>query len=141
MGETRKGRGTEAPVGRTDPWLVVALALVLPGAGHAWLGRRGRGAIFFTLVIFSLLVGCSLDGDLDRIARELPLVGQPLAVLTTLATMSSGLPYVTARWIVGHAGDAGAPGYEYGNAFVVTAGLMNLLLLLDVWDIAHGRKD
>jgi len=29
----------------------------------------------------------------------------------------------------------------YGTAYLWTAGLMNLLLLLDVWDIARGRKD
>ena len=29
----------------------------------------------------------------------------------------------------------------YGTAYLWTAGLMNLLLLLDVWDIATGRKD
>ena len=29
----------------------------------------------------------------------------------------------------------------YGTAYLWTAGLMNLLLLLDIWDIAVGRKD
>ena len=32
-------------------------------------------------------------------------------------------------------------GYEYGFAFLLTAGLMNLLLVIDVWDIANGRKE
>jgi hypothetical protein len=30
--------------------------------------------------------------------------------------------------------------YEYGCAYLLTAGLMNLLLMLDAWDIAVGRK-
>ena len=30
--------------------------------------------------------------------------------------------------------------YEYGCAYLLTAGLMNLLLVLDAWDIATGRK-
>ena len=29
----------------------------------------------------------------------------------------------------------------YGTAYLWTAGLMNLLLLLDVWDLSRGRKD
>ena len=33
-----------------------------------------------------------------------------------------------------------APGFEYGTAFLLTAALMNLLLILDAWDIARGRK-
>jgi hypothetical protein len=28
----------------------------------------------------------------------------------------------------------------YGTAYLWTAGLMNLLLLFDVWDIGKGRK-
>jgi hypothetical protein len=29
----------------------------------------------------------------------------------------------------------------YGTAYLWSAGLMNLLLLMDVWDIAKRRKD
>jgi hypothetical protein len=30
--------------------------------------------------------------------------------------------------------------YEYGNAFVMTAGLLNFLVVIDAYDIALGRK-
>jgi hypothetical protein len=30
--------------------------------------------------------------------------------------------------------------YEYGNAFVIVAGLLNMLVVLDAWDVAEGRK-
>jgi len=30
--------------------------------------------------------------------------------------------------------------YEYGNAYIIVAGLMNLLVVIDVYDIALGRK-
>ena len=30
------------------------LALLVPGAGHLYLGRRGRAAIFFTIIVFLL---------------------------------------------------------------------------------------
>ena len=30
--------------------------------------------------------------------------------------------------------------YEYGNAFVIVAGLLNLLVVVDVYDVAVGRK-
>jgi hypothetical protein len=33
------------------------------------------------------------------------------------------------------------PTYEYGSTFLLTAGLMNILLILDAFDIARGRKD
>jgi hypothetical protein len=31
--------------------------------------------------------------------------------------------------------------YEYGSTFLLAAGLMNILLILDVFDISTGRKD
>ena len=30
--------------------------------------------------------------------------------------------------------------YEYGNTFLMTAGLLNALVILDAFDIAMGRK-
>ena len=30
--------------------------------------------------------------------------------------------------------------YEYGNAFIIVAGLLNMLTVLDAFDIAQGRK-
>jgi hypothetical protein len=30
--------------------------------------------------------------------------------------------------------------YEYGNAFIIVAGLLNMLVVLDAFDTAHGRK-
>jgi len=31
--------------------------------------------------------------------------------------------------------------YEYGYTFLIVAGLLNMLIVLDVFDIAVGRKD
>jgi hypothetical protein len=38
-------------------------------------------------------------------------------------------------------GDPIAVGFAYGNTFLYTGGLMNLLVVLDVSDIARGEKD
>jgi hypothetical protein len=37
-------------------------------------------------------------------------------------------------------GDVRAVSYEYGNAFLIVAGLLNLLVVIDAYDIALGRK-
>jgi hypothetical protein len=119
-----------------SPHLAAVLAWLVPGAGHVYLGRRPRGAAFFALVLLSLIIGCTLDGNLDR-----QLGGSPLTTLRTLACMGMGLPYFLLRFAVGYSGDILAAGYEYGSAFILSAGLMNLLLVLDAWDIARGAKD
>ncbi len=123
-----------APVG--NPWVAAVVAWLVPGAGHWYLGRRGRALAFLGLVAASLALGVALHGNLYR-----PLPGQPLSYLATLGSMGMGLPYFLLRYLAGYTGEVIAPGYEYGTAFILTAGLMNLLLVLDAWDIALGKKD
>jgi len=38
------------------------------------------------------------------------------------------------------AGGVRAVTYEYGNAFLIVAGLLNLLVVIDAFDVARGRK-
>jgi len=51
-----------------------------------------------------------------------------------------GLPYLVAKVLGWGAGDIRALGYEYGNTYLYTAGLINMLVILDAFDIAQGRK-
>lgn len=111
-------------------------AWLVPGAGHFLLGRRGRGVSFFLLVLSAVLTGFLLSGNLYRVLPD-----QPLTILATLGSMGMGAPYFFLRFYLGYQGDLTAVGYEYGTAFLLTAGLMNLLLVMDAWDIARGRKE
>jgi TM2 domain-containing membrane protein YozV len=116
--------------------LAAALAWLLPGAGHFYLGRRRRAVAFLLLVAASLLLGCAFDGKLWRIVAN-----EPLSVLGTLGSMGVGPAYFVLRYGLDYHGDPVAPGFEYGSAFLLTAGLMNLLLILDAWDITRGSKE
>ncbi len=129
----------EAPLQKVETGHLVRsvlLAWLVPGFGHLALGKKTRAVVFSVLIFASIGIGLSLDGNLHRIVPD-----RPLTILATLASMGSGLPYFLLRYILGYAGELTAPGYEYGSAFLLTAGLMNLLLVLDCWDIALGRKD
>jgi hypothetical protein len=37
-------------------------------------------------------------------------------------------------------GNVRAVTYEYGNAFSIVAGLLNVLVIIDTYDVALGRK-
>ena len=111
------------------------LAWLVPGSGHLYLGRRREGLAFALIVLTCLAIGWSLDGNLYRIQPD-----RPLTILATLASLGVGAPYLGLRYIVGYTGDLLAPGFEYGSAFILTAGLMNLLLVLDCWDLVTGEK-
>lgn len=126
---------TAAP--RTGNSVVAAIAAwLIPGLGHVFLKRWRRGLVFLLLVLVSLWVGCQLQGNLYR-----PVQGQPLSSLATIGAMGMGLPYFLLRWGLGYEGNVMGAGYEYGTAFLLTAGLMNWLLILDTLDIARGRKE
>lgn len=130
----------ETPEGERVVWshrAVVAplVAWLVPGAGHLYLGRRGRALAFFVIALLALAVGTQLGGNLYRVEP-----GRPLSILGTFACLGAGLPYLLLRFVLFYSGDIVARGYEYGTAFLLTAGLMNWLLVLDSWDIAIGRK-
>lgn len=124
------------PEARANPAVCALLAWLVPGAGHLFLGRWRRGLLFLALVGVALAVGIALEGKLWHITP-----GQPLTYLGTLACAGLGIPYFVLRFVVHYQGNLVSQGYEYGAAFILTGGLMNLLLILDAWDIARGLKE
>jgi hypothetical protein len=114
----------------------MVLALALPGAGHFFLGERARGAAFFGIVAFMFLTGLAVDGGIYTVAASR---GSLLALLASYASMGSGALYFLTN-ALGLTGDVMSPTFEYGTTFTLTAGLMNLLLVLDCFDIGQERK-
>ena len=115
----------------------VVLAYLVPGAGHFYLGKRGRAIAFFLIVLLMFLLGLAVDGDLYTLNHS---GGSLLRLLAALGSMGSGVLYFLAVGMGAH-GDVTSITYEHGTAFTITAGLMNLLLMLDAFDIAEGRKE
>lgn len=116
--------------------VAVLLAYLVPGAGHFFLGHRRRAIAFFLIIAVLFAMGLWLDAMLYTFAnsrREL------IGILATMGSMGSGLFYLFGR-MFGPLGDIKSLTFEYGRMFTLTAGLMNLLLVLDCYDIAVGRK-
>lgn len=118
------------------PAVAAALAWIFPGLGHFSLGRRKTAVFYAVIVVTTFLLGLSFEGRLYTIDRS-----QPLSILATFAVSGAGLLNLGARLLSDNpSGTILSPTYEYGCAYLLTAGLMNLLLMLDAWDIAKGRK-
>jgi hypothetical protein len=152
----------EAPIAparpRVNPVVPCVLAWLVPGLGHAWLGRTGRAAAFFLIVLATFALGIVSGGSASVVDRQ-----QPLSFLATLDGLAMGpLDLVARKVSLGEIvfalpdpeGDPHRQAlltrirervkiatYEYGSTFLLTAGLMNILLILDAFDIATGRKD
>ena len=115
--------------------LVCALAWLIPGAGHLLLGRRQKGLIFLVALPLMFLTGLWLEG------RLFPLeLSDPLVFLGAIADRGIGLAFFIARAMDAGLGTVVAPSYEYGNTFLMTAGLLNFLVIIDAFDVAKGRK-
>ena len=121
---------------KSRTWIAMALAYLVPGAGHVYLGRRERGIAYCCIVVFMFAVGLAVDGDLYAVTRT---GGSLLRLLAAFGSMGAGLLYWLADF-KGVTGDITSITYEHGTAFIITAGLMNLLLVLDAFDISEGRK-
>ena len=122
----------------TQPGSLVLLCLAswaIPGAGHLWLGRRSKGLIFLVALPLMFAIGLAIQGRLFPFDASEPLVG-----LAALADLGIGLIYFAAGALGYGAGDVRAVTYEYGNAFLIVAGLLNLLVVIDAYDVAMGRK-
>jgi len=118
-----------------NPVIVCLAAWLIPGAGHLWFGRRFKGLVFLVALPVMFSVGLLLQG---RIFPFEP--SQPLVALASLADLGIGITYFVARALGQGTGNVVAITYEYGNAFLIVAGLLNLLVVIDAWDIALGRK-
>lgn len=133
-----KSTSAERPRAAAEPGrltLVCVLAWLMPGAGHLLQGRRQKGLILLIALPAMFAVGLWLEG------RLFPLeLSDPLVFLGAIANRGIGAPYLVARFMDGGAGNVTAAAYEYGNTFLMTAGLLNFLVILDAFDIARGRK-
>jgi hypothetical protein len=119
----------------TSVVLVGLAAWLVPGAGHFLVGRRQKGVVFLLALVLMFVLGLALHGRLFPFEFSQPLVG-----LAAVANLGVGIPYFAA-WAGGFgAGQVIAATYEYGNAFLIVAGLLNMLVVLDACDVAAGRK-
>jgi hypothetical protein len=154
--KSRKARAAEdrAPKGavvkkKAPPALILA-AWFIPGLGHWILGKRTRALVFAAVIASAFVTGVLLNGELG-----VPKPGNPFSWMAAFACFGNGVLYLgRLLWLNGlgglisgipfalqGGGDPAAAGFAYGNTFLYTAGLMNLLTVLDVSDISCGEKD
>jgi hypothetical protein len=116
--------------------LALILAWLVPGAGHLYLGKRGKGLVFLFCLLTLFVLGLALD---SRLQLHLGF-DDPLGFIVSVAQMALAGPYVIARYLGFSEGQVTAVTYEYGTTFTAVAGLLNILVILDAHDTATGRK-
>jgi hypothetical protein len=110
-------------------------AWVIPGLGHFLLGRKWRALILFVAIVTMFLLGIAMQGEFFTTSS-----GSYLQTLGYYGELCVGLAMPAARFF-GYAG--GNPLFvsaDFGTAYLVAAGMLNTLSILDTYDIAMGRK-
>ena len=114
--------------------LLVA-AWLIPGAGHFLLGRKGRALILGASIVCMFVLGLLMQGEFfslysPSLLRKLGFLGEMCVGVAMPTAMffgySGGNPYFVAS--------------DYGTAFLVAAGMLNVLTVFDAYDIAMGLK-
>jgi len=127
-----------ASAGKWAP--AVALGWLIPGGGHFLLKRPGRGGLLAACVAAMFLLGLMMRGALFQ-----PQTGD---ILTTviycggfMGNLMSGIFYLFTVWFGYSQPNMAGHVHDYGTKFLVAAGLLNVLAMLDAFDIATGKKD
>jgi len=115
--------------------LICIAAWLVPWLGHALYGKSRKAIVL--LVVLTLMFGCGLAFR----GRMFPFGGaEPLVWLAAAAEWGVAVPRLVAALAGWGAGTVTAVTYEYGNSFLIIAGLLNLLAVIDVFDLGTGRK-
>lgn len=143
MVKSERMQAEESESAPGSAWLIGTAAWFVPGLGHLLSKKWGRAALMGGAVWVCFFVGLAMGGHLfDLTAPEGS--SQALQIPPMVANLGTGALYIIS-WLVGtgFADDpqqAARATYEYGNTFLLIAGLLNYLVMLDAFDIAAGRK-
>jgi hypothetical protein len=123
-------------------WLLpVIAAWVIPGGGYFLLKKSGRGALVLASVVLMFLFGIFMRGVMFTPEKGVDYLTSLINYGGFVCNLAAGALYVLAS-IFGYS-QPDMPGavHDYGTKFLVTAGLLNILAIVDTWEIATGKKD
>ena len=135
-----KEKAAKEPMPPLNVWLApVAVGWLVPGGGHFLLKRRGRGALLAVSITCMFALGLLMRGAMFK-----PQSGDILTILINwggwVGDFCGGILYLMSVWLGYAQPDVAGHVHDYGTKFLVTAGLLNLLAVVDAFEIARGRK-
>lgn len=123
-----------------DKWFVpVLMAWLVPGGGHFYLKRWNHGGLMLFSVAGMFLFGLMMRGRMFE-----PSDGSLFELIVTyggyIGDLATGLLYFLATWLGYEQPYLASQVADYGTKFLVCAGLLNILGMVDVYEIAVGEK-
>jgi hypothetical protein len=130
----------KATVAEKKNWIAPVLATwAIPGSGYFMLGKTGRGGLMMGVSVVMFLLGLMMRGTFFEPRNE-DLLTTVIYTGGYLCHLASGGLYFLAKAFGYSAPDVAGHVVDYGTKMIVGAGLVNVLSLVDVFEIATGKK-
>lgn len=117
----------------------VLLGWIVPGGGHFLLKRPGRGALLLGSITLMFVLGLMMRGMMFT-----PQSGDLLTIVINyggfIGDLASGALYLITMMFGYNQIDMPGAVHDYGTKFLVTAGLLNILAMVDAYEIAAEKK-
>ena len=139
MPVTKTVESVAAPI--RSPLVVCIIAWLLPGSGHWLLGKKSRAAIIFCMVAASYATGLLMRGPFFEPTSAGDLLSRLIQYLGFVGDLASGLFYFIASWLGYGPPPSAGHNADYGSKFLVCAGLLNILAIVDAYEITMRQKD
>ncbi len=117
-------------------YIPAAIGWIVPGGGHFYLRRWGRGALLLASIALLYACGMGLSGKLFSYNPK-----DIVDTLGWLADLGAGGLFFVVRFFGYEVPEPPSAMADYGTKFLLTAGLLNALAMMDAYDIAVKRKD
>ncbi len=126
------GRG-QAPT-QGFVYLPLIAGWLIPGAGHLLVRKWGRAALLALSIVAMFSLGLAMNGKVYTSAHDV------LDILGLVGDLGNGLLYVISRVFSLGADQVQVTTGDYGRAFIVVAGLLNVIAAVDAHNLRTGRK-
>ena len=111
-------------------------AWLVPGLGHLLLRKPWRALLLFASITIMFALGLAMQGQFFSSSSA-----SFLETLGYYGELCVGLAMPAAKFFGYSGGDPFFVSADFGTAYLVAAGMLNVLSVLDCYDIAMGRKN
>jgi hypothetical protein len=112
-----------------------AIAWLVPGAGHLVQKRWTRGLLLMAAVLAMFILGLLMQGKVYS-----PNTGDILDILGFIGDVGAGGLYIATKALDIGEGAIHRAVADYGTKFIIVAGLLNIIAVVDAYHISIGKK-
>jgi hypothetical protein len=109
---------------------------IIPGLGHLVQRRVGRAMAGIIAVGTMAMIGLWMRGNIFPARSD-----DAFGLLGFIADAGSGIFYFLAHTIEKNGPDVSRAAGDYGTRLIATAGVLNMLFVLDALEISRGHKN